>query len=87
MNKSILLPSESLSTAQQGCVDVLREALAQAEAGKIHSLGIVLCMYSGYASIMAGTKAAELNLGCDSLKKKILMEVEQPKPLFMRVKQ
>ena len=82
MTKPLLLP-EKLSSMQQDCVDVLREALAQAEAGKIHSLGIVLCMYSGYATTMAGPKAAELNLGCDSLKKKILAEVE--KPLVMRV--
>ena len=42
------------------------------------AIGLVLCMRSGYASVIGGTQAAELNLGCDSLKAKILREVEKP---------
>jgi hypothetical protein len=78
MSRSILLTSETLSPMQQDCVDMLRELLAHAEAGKVHTVGVVVCMDNGYATTMAGTRAAELNLGCDSLKKKILAEIEKP---------
>jgi hypothetical protein len=80
MKKPILIPGGAigLSEAQQNCVDILREALEQAEMGKIYSIGIILCMHEGYAATIGGSKAAELNLGCDSLKAKILREVEKP---------
>ncbi len=79
MNNSIPIIGNApavLTEAQQACVDLLVEALAEAESGSITSIGIVACMKSGYASVMAGTQAADLNMGCDSLKKKILDAVE-----------
>ena len=86
MTKPILLSATPLTEAQMACVDLLAEALEQARAGNINSVGIVVCMKGGYASVMAGTQAADLNLGCDSLKKKILNVVdgEDKRPKFMR---
>jgi hypothetical protein len=79
----IYLNPDQLSEAQQDCVDKLREALEQAEAGNIHTVGIVCCMKTGYASTLGGTNASELNLGLDSLKRKILDAVEKaPSPIL-----
>lgn len=74
----ILTPNlmRPLNEAQQACISLLREALEQAEGGHITSIGIVVCLPSGYATVMAGSQAADLNLGCDSLKAKILNAVE-----------
>ena len=76
-NKPILLGLPSLSESQQACVDLLRETLNEAEAGNIHTIGIVVCMKTGYATVMAGAAAGDLNLGCDSLKNKIRCAVEE----------
>ena len=65
-----------LTDAQVSCVDLLKEALAQALDGHINSIAIIVCMKDGYASVMAGKQAADLNLGCDSLKRKILDAIE-----------
>jgi len=74
-----------LSEAQQACIELLREALKEAESGHIHSIGIAVCLESGYATVMAGSRAAELNMACDSLKKKILNAVEGAgKPNILR---
>ncbi len=67
----------TLTETQQDCVYKLKEALEQAERGTVNSMALVLCMKTGYAAVMGGTNAAELNLGLDSLKRKILEEVER----------
>lgn len=77
MASPIILSAKPLSEAQQACVDLLEEALQQANGGHIYSVGIIVCMKTGYATVMAGPHAADLNLGCDSLKKKILEAVEE----------
>jgi hypothetical protein len=85
VQKPILLSPTPLTEAQMACVDLLSEALEQARAGIITSVGIIVCMKGGYASVMAGTQAADLNIGCDSLKKKILNAVDgDGRPKFMR---
>lgn len=77
MNSPIIMPGlPTLSESQQACVDLLRESLEQAEAGNIYTIGIIACMETGYASVMAGSRASDLNFGCDSLKRKILDAVE-----------
>lgn len=78
MAKPLLMIPGQLTEAQQDCVDKLKESLEQAETGSVVAVGIILCMHNGYASVIAGTKAAELNLGCDSLKRKILDVIEKP---------
>lgn len=77
MHSSILIDAP-LSPVQEDIVDKLRQALEQAEKGNVFALGLVLCLRSGYATVIGGSAAAELNLGCDSLKAKILREVEKP---------
>jgi hypothetical protein len=77
----ILLPVQ-LSDGQQDCVDKLEEALFEAKQGNVHTVGVVVCMKKGYGATIAGTNAAELNLGLDSLKRKILDALE--KPLIMK---
>lgn len=69
-------PKAILTEGQQAVVELLEQTIEQARMGGINSIGIVVCMKSGYATVMAGTQAADLNLGCDSLKKKILDAVE-----------
>lgn len=65
-----------LSQAAQACVDMLEETLEQARKGDIETMAIVCCFKTGYASAMTGSNAVQLNLACDSLKRKILNAVE-----------
>ena len=67
----------TLTETQQDCVAKLAEALDQAKRGTVNSMALVLCLKTGYAAVLGGTNAAELNLGLDSLKRKILEEVEK----------
>lgn len=73
---SIVGLNPKLSEDQLAVVEICKETLAQALEGSISSIGIVVCMKTGYATVMAGRQAADLNLGCDSLKGKILNAVE-----------
>lgn len=57
---------------QAAIVDLLKEALAQALEGNIKTVAVIACMEGGFATVMAGRQAADLNLGCDELKRKIL---------------
>lgn len=61
-----------LTDDQIACVDALKEALAQALEGNVDSMAIVLCMKGGWATLIAGNRPGDLNLGCDDLKGKIL---------------
>lgn len=65
-----------LTEDQKAVVEIAKETLAQCLEGQITSIAIVACMKSGYATVMAGRQAADLSLGCDSLKRKILDAVE-----------
>ena len=67
-----------LTPAQQDCVDILEEVLAEARKGNINTLGIIACMKKGYAHTMCGSNASDLNLGLDSLKQAVLKAVEKP---------
>ena len=73
MKPSIIQP---LTVEQQAVVDLLEETLETARTGVADAIGVVLCMKDGYASAMVGKRASDLNLGCDSLKRKILDAVE-----------
>lgn len=64
-----------LTDDQQDCLDKLREVLAQAEAGNVYTVGIIVCMSNGFATTIGGTDAGSLNLGCDALKQRILERV------------
>jgi hypothetical protein len=74
--------SRALTEDQKAVIDVVKETLAQALEGSITSIGIVACMGTGYATIVAGRQAADLNMGCDSLKRKIIdaVETQEKKP-------
>lgn len=65
-----------LTEDQKAVIEIAKETLAQCLEGQITSIGIVACMKTGYATVMAGRQAADLNMGCDSLKAKILNAVE-----------
>lgn len=69
-------PKAVLTEGQQAVVEMLEQTLEQAQTGKINALAIVVCFATGYATAMTGSNGAHLNLGCDSLKKKILDAVE-----------
>lgn len=62
---------QKLDEDQVAIVDLLKEALAQALEGNIKTIGIAVCMESGFATVMAGRDAGSLNLACDDLKYKI----------------
>ena len=66
-----------LTQDQLAVIEVCKETLAQALEGSITSIGIIACMKNGYATVVSGRQAADLNLGCDSLKLKILNKVER----------
>lgn len=65
-------PLHILDDNQQDCVNVLAEALREAQDGRVFACALVLCMEKGFAHAAAGTRASELNLGLDDLKRKIL---------------
>ena len=67
----------ALNESQKAVVELLKESLAQALEGQITSIAVVVCMKTGYATAMAGRQAADLNMGCDTLKRKILDAVEE----------
>lgn len=56
---------------QAAIVDLIKETLAQALEGNFTTIGIVVCMKDGFASVMSGRDAGSLNLACDDLKYKI----------------
>ena len=74
---TILSPVLGLTEVQKECVEVLRQALELAEEGKINTVGVIACMAGGYAAVLGGLMPAELNLGCDDLKKQILQNVHE----------
>ena len=65
------LGKPKLDEMQQGCVDILSDALDEALKGRITSVAIVVCMDDGIATVMAGKNGGALNIGCDDLKMKI----------------
>lgn len=65
-----------LNEGQLASIDLLKEALAEALDGNISSVGIIVCMKAGYATVMAGSQASDLFMGAASLQKKILDTVE-----------
>lgn len=85
MNKPILLSPTVLSDVQLDCIDKLAEALDEAKSGNVFTVGIIVCMKGGYGVTIGGTNAAELNLGCDSLKRKILEQIEGVKSPIVKV--
>ena len=66
-----------LDENQQACVDLLKEALQEAEAGRVYTIGIAVCLKGGFATVMAGSRAGDLNLACDDLKAQILAAVSE----------
>ena len=64
-----------LSPDQMAVVDLLKEALAQALEGSITTVGVIACMKSGYAHVMAGRQAADLYMACGSMQREILDRV------------
>ena len=66
-----IISGKALTEDQMEIVDLLKETLAQALEGNFFTIGIVVCMKDGFASVMSGRQAADLNLACDDLKYKI----------------
>ncbi len=71
MTAKIIGAKPALNEEQVAIVDLLKEALAQALEGKFTTVGIVVCMEEGFATVMSGRDAGSLNLACDDLKYKI----------------
>ncbi len=71
----LITPNSPLSEEQIEIVDMIKELLALCLEGKITTVGIVGCREDGFFSAMRGRQAADLNLACDELKKRILDEV------------
>lgn len=66
-----------LTEDQKAVIEIAKETLAQALEGNISSIGVIACMKSGYATVMAGRQAADLHMGAASLQKKIIDAVEE----------
>ena len=76
MTKPTIITQPKLLTEEQlAIVDMIKELLALSLEGKITTVGIVGCREEGFFSAMRGRQAADLNLACDELKKRILEEV------------
>lgn len=74
MTAKLITPNK-LSPDQIEIVDMIKELLALCLEGQITTIGIVGCREAGFFSAMRGRQAADLNLACDELKKRILDEV------------
>ena len=74
-SKIINPTAPKLTEMQVEIVDMIKELLALCLEGQISTIGIVGCRESGFFSAMRGRQAADLNLACDELKKRILDEV------------
>ena len=72
---SPIVIENALTEAQLACLDLLNEAVAEAEKGNVYSVGIIVCMKTGFATTIGGTDAGSLNLGCDAMKARILERV------------
>ena len=70
-----ITPTTPLSEDQIDIVEMIKELLALCLEGKISTVGIVGCREDGFFTAMRGRQAADLNLACDELKKRILDEV------------
>ena len=75
MTAKIVTPPKPLTQDQIDIVEMIKELLALCLEGQITTVGIVGCRESGFFSAMRGRQAADLNLACDELKKRILDEV------------
>lgn len=64
-----------LTEDQAYCASLLREALELADAGKVNSLCMVVCMEGGFATVMGGRRGADLHVGCHDIQSKILAEL------------
>jgi hypothetical protein len=71
----ILLNPVPMSDDQKDCIDKLEQCLEQATLGNVLTIGIIVCMRTGFATTIGGTDAGSLNLGCDALKARILEHV------------
>lgn len=71
----IVTPPKPLSQDQIAIIDMIKELLALCLEGQITTIGIVGCREEGFFTAMRGRQAADLNLACDELKKRILDEV------------
>jgi hypothetical protein len=74
-NRPIILAPTPLSDAQLDCIDKLSQCLEEAKKGNVFTVGLVVCMKTGFATTIGGTDAGSLNLGCDALKQRILENV------------
>lgn len=74
MTAKLITPNK-LSPDQIEIIDMIKELLALCLEGQITTVGIVGCREAGFFSAMRGRQAADLNLACDELKKRILDEV------------
>jgi len=94
-NHTLIGLKPTLDEYQQGCVDLLTDALEEAVKGRITSLAMVVCMDDGIATVMAGKNGGALNVGCDDLKMKIHSAMfndgnlarSRPKPNILKVRQ
>lgn len=64
-----------LTEDQKAVVDLLKQALEQAEEGNIDAVGVICCMKNGFASIMAGRRAGDLYMAAGEMQDRILKEV------------
>ena len=75
MTKPILLSPTPLNEDQLDCLGKLEECLEEAKKGNIYTVGIVVCMKTGFATTIGGSDAGSLNLGLDAMKQRILERV------------
>lgn len=77
-NVTELPTAAALQPHQKACVDLLRSALDQALKGQVNSIAIVLCTPTGVASAVAGPHAADLYVGMDFAKSRLMQAIFPP---------
>lgn len=65
-----------LTEDQMQIAEILKEALALTLEGKIEAVGIVVCLKTGYSTLIGGKRATELYTGCGSLQRRIMDLIE-----------
>lgn len=70
----------AITAGGYACIELLKQTLADAEEGRITTVGIIACGPADFGSAHAGSDAARLNMGLDVLKRTILEKVAPPAP-------
>lgn len=81
-NVSEIPTAKALTPEQKACVDLIRQALTEATAGRVDGVAVVLLQPTGIAPALAGTRPGDLMLGLEACKARILQATFPPSSII-----